>query len=295
MKADTAKRRLLITGGSGFLGSHLRDAARDRYETFATFFSRPFDGGVRLDICDAPAVAEAFADIRPAVVIHTAYEKASHDVIAAGSANVARAAQAHGARLIHLSTDLIFSGNKGAHGAYREDDAPDPLIPYGQAKHEAEKQVMTHAPGALMVRTSLIYGLDGSDAFSRFVLDGIQTERPVTLFVNERRCPILVADLVQALLELVDIILNPAPPTADSPAAPLCGPLHIAGEESISRYEFGALIARYHGYDTQYLVATTSEAAGMIRPKDCTLDTSKARKMLGTRLRGVSEVLAVRG
>ena len=266
--------RLLITGGSGFLGSCVTLAALAEHETFATFFLHPLAGGIHLDVRDDSAVRRLFAEVRPEAVIHTAYAKASHEVIVTGSANIAEAAHACGARLVHLSTDVVFGG---ARGGYRESDELDPLTDYGKMKAEAEMQVMLHAPEAVMVRTSLIYGLDGDDAQSRSVLDGIRSGQPVALFEDEYRCPIVVTDLAAALLELLSIDVR--------------GPLHVAGAERINRYDFGALLARYYGHDTRGLVATTSAALGILRPKDCTLACTLAASLLRTRLRGATEVL----
>jgi dTDP-4-dehydrorhamnose reductase len=272
--------RLLVTGASGFLGAHVVTAAKGQFDTFAAFFSHPIAGGIQVDIRDGAMVRRVMAEVRPDTVIHTAYNKAdtgAHSAITLGSANVAAATVAQGARLIHLSTDVVFGGTRGW---YRERDAPDPVTDYGKAKAEAEQAVLLVAPEALLVRTSLIYGLAGDDPHSRFVLDGARAGRRVTLFVDEHRCPIFVGDLAQALLELVSLEVR--------------GPLHVAGADRLSRYEFGALIAQYHGVSTQTLVATTPDAVGILRPKDCSLDSSRAQALLRTRLRGAREVLAHR-
>ena len=269
--------RLLVTGASGFLGAHVVAAAKEKFETFAAFFSHPITGGIHVDIRDEAMVRRVIAEVRPDTVVHTAYDKADTGAFSAimlGSTNVAAAAHAQGARLIHMSTDVVFNGTKGW---YTETDRLDPVTDYGKAKAAAEQAVLLAAPEALLVRTSLIYGLAGDDPHSRFVLDGARAGRPVTLFADEYRCPILVGDLAQALLELVSLDVR--------------GPLHVAGADRLSRHEFGALIARYHGVNTQTLVATTADAVGILRPKDCSLDSSHAQALLRTRLRGASEVL----
>lgn len=267
--------RLLVTGGSGFLGARVVQQARTLFEVLATFLSRPCRHGVSLEIRDRDAVDRLFADFGPRVVIHTAYEKSSVGVIVNGSANIARASAACGARLIHLSTDLVFGGAKGM---YAEEDSPDPVIPYGIAKRDAELAVSEACPAALLVRTSLIYGLAGDDAQSRTVLDGIAAGTAVTLFTDEYRSPVLVDDLSSALLELADL--------------PVRGPLHVAGSERLSRHELGVLIARRHGADESRLVSSTIAASGTLRPPDCSLDCSRAQSLLRTRLRGAREVLS---
>jgi dTDP-4-dehydrorhamnose reductase len=95
--------------------------------------------GERVEIRDAVAVSGLLVRLRPDVVVHTAYRQNGTDaraVVVAGSANVARAAHAVGAQLVHLSTDVVFDGRKGA--PYDEDDVCCPVSPYGEAKAEAE-------------------------------------------------------------------------------------------------------------------------------------------------------------
>ena len=84
-------------------------------------------------MCDADAVLEVFGRLRPDAVIHTAYRQegeTAREIVVDGSANVARAAAAVGARLVHLSTDVVFDGRKGAPYVGVE-DAPAPCTAYG--------------------------------------------------------------------------------------------------------------------------------------------------------------------
>ena len=103
---------------------------------------------------DADAVLALFRDTRPDVVMHTAYRQdgdGATEVVVEGSANVAHAATAVGARLIHLSTDVDCDGRKGR--AYVEEDAPAPCTTYGRAKAAAEVRVVEAAPDRSIVRT----------------------------------------------------------------------------------------------------------------------------------------------
>jgi len=67
--------------------------------------------------------------------------------------------------------------------------------------------------------------------------------------------------------------------------------LHIAGSERISRYDFAVRLARRFGFDGRTIPAGSLEGSGMIRPKDVSLQTSLAEKLLKTRLRSSAEVL----
>ena len=245
--------RILVTGGTGYLGRELVARGCDGVST------RDFD------VRDPEAVARGLA--RCETVIHTAYRQDPPDawsVNVDGSRIVAEAASAAGARLIHMSTDVVFSG---ARGRYVEDDRPDPVTDYGRAKAEAERVVATAHPDALLVRTSLLYG--GSTP-GRHEQDALEARFP--FFTDELRCPTYVSDLADALLELVRLDVS--------------GPLHVAAEEAVSRCEFARLIAR------RDVPCTSTTEAGVTRPLDCTLDSTRSRSLLRTRLRNVREVLA---
>ena len=270
--------RLLITGGSGYLGGELvRRAPAAGWDATGTRFASPGDGPV-LDVRDAAAVERLVGEFGPAAVVHTAYLQSGPDmadVNVAGSANVARAAAAAGARLIHLSTDFVFDGEKD--GAYREDDEPAPVTPYGESKLAAERAVAAEHPAALLVRTSLLYAGPQPGPHERLVADAIAGTADVGFFTDELRCPIAVGDLAAALLELLE--------------GDLRGPLHVAGSETVSRYRFAALVAEAAGLDRERLRPALSAELPVRRPRNCALDCSRAAAVLATRLRGPSEVL----
>jgi dTDP-4-dehydrorhamnose reductase len=269
--------RLLVSGGSGHLGGEVvRRARAAGWDVTGTSFRTP--GPARLDVRDAAAVGALFADVAPGCVIHTAYLQDGPDAWATnvdGSANVATAAAARGARLIHVSTDLVFDGRAGR--PYTETDEPNPLLEYGRSKAAAEAAVAERHPAAAIVRTSLIYGGERLSGHERRILDVADGRADLAFFTDELRCPVHVTDLADALLALAG--------TAHA------GPLHLAGADGVSRYEMACRVARAHGREAAHLRTTTS--AGMLpeRPRDCRLDCSRAAALLGRRLPGIREVL----
>jgi len=277
-------RRLLITGGSGYLGRRLIALAVGRWQITATYFCHPLHGdgfiATRMDVRDAGQVAALMAQVRPDVVIHTAYttesEEAMQRVIIQGTRHVAQAAMGIGARLIHLSTDVLFDGRRGH---YTEDDPPSPITPYGRAKAIAEAIVAAEASDAVIVRTSLITGFDPPDPRTRWVLDSLREGREIRLFTDEFRCPVWVTTLAQALLELAELDYR--------------GVLNVAGDQVLTRYEIGVRLARFFGLDPAGITPALAAESGLVRPLDCSLDLSLARRLLRTPLLGLDEVLAV--
>jgi dTDP-4-dehydrorhamnose reductase len=221
-------------------------------------------------------VDAAIRDVAAEAIIHTAYvQDGPHawTVNVEGSENVARAAGVR--RLIHLSTDVVFDGL--LHRAYTEEDTPRPVTAYGETKAAAERAVAAAHPGALLVRTSLIYGGPTPSKHEEAALAAADGESGSAFFTDELRTPIQAGDLAAALLELVE--------------TDVAGPLHVAGADIVSRYDFAALVARRYGRDPQRLRAVTTTELGLVRPLRCALDSSRARGLLQTELRGVRTVL----
>jgi len=240
-----------VTGATGYLGSEL--------------VRRSGATGDRVEIRDRAAVRALFERLRPEIVIHTAYRQGGEgawETTVDGAANVAAAGAEVGARLVHLSTDIVFDGRKGS--PYVEADEPCPVTDYGRAKAEAERRVLAAHPGALVVRTSLIVGGPG---FPPSKHELVAHDPEMTFYADEIRCPIQVGDLANALLELARLDVG--------------GVLHVAGADAVSRADLAKLVVGR---------PVRRGPAPPARPLDCSLDSSRSRAMLHTELRGVRAV-----
>ena len=231
----------------------------------------------RLDIRDADALERLIESERPERIIHTAYVEDGSDARSTnvdGSRNVAVAARAVSARLVHVSTDLVFDGR--SERPYTEQDEPRPVVPYGESKLEAERAVADAFPEALVVRPSLFYG---GAVPTRHELLAIETARGrarAVFFTDELRSPTPVPDLARALLELS--------------RREQAGVLHLAGPAPLDRYALARAIVRAAGGDPDAIRSGLASELAPERPRYVVLDSSLAAE-LGIVLRTPDELL----
>ncbi len=271
--------RLLITGGSSYLGQHLTPmalAAADFSEIRYTYFQNdPLNhpAGARLDVRQPTAVAHCIQAFQPDVIIHTIGSNRGDDlesIIVNGTENVMQAAGR--ARLIHLSTDCVFDGKTPP---YPETAAPTPINAYGRAKAQAETIVHPH-PNHVIIRTSLIYSLTQMDHGTRWMTQALRAGKPVTLFDNQIRQPVWAESLSRSILELARHDFS--------------GILHIAGAQLMTRSQFALKMLDWWQAAPRDTLQI-GQADGTQWPLDLTLDLSRAAAVLATNNPGVDTVI----
>lgn len=269
--------RLLVTGATGHLGRRVAArAAVAGWSVVGTYLTALSDAvGERLDVRDPGVVREVLQRVRPDVVIHTAAGRDDWRAMADGAAHIAVAVAALGVRLVHVSSDAVFSGRE-VH--YDETALPDPVYRYGAAKAAAETAVRAVDPTAAVVRTSTILG-DGAGAHEILTHQLIAGHADGVLFTDQIRKPVHVDDLADALLELATNGYR--------------GVINVAGPDVISRYDLGILVARRDGLDPTLVPAGTIADLGLRLPADVQLRIDTATSVLHTRLRGAREFMTV--
>jgi dTDP-4-dehydrorhamnose reductase len=273
---DAAVSRVLITGGGGMLGGSVATALAGlghEVHTADRHDRAPVDVVRHVAELSAPGAFDAVvAAVRPDLVVHTAYsmEDLDRDVVVA-TTNVAAACAAHGAGLLHISTDAVFDGE---HPTYAEGDVPEPVHPYGVAKRRVELEVLDAVPDATIVRTSLIVHLDPEmpDSATAWVVDANRDGRTVTLFTDEVRTAVRLVDLTAVVVELVD--LDPSDRR---------GFWHVAGPERLSRADIGAVIATAFDLDRDLIAHAPSSSVAGPRPRDVSLSAARAAAELSVR------------
>ena len=259
---------MFVTGASGLLGRHLqRSPAMENWELIAP-------GSHSLDIRRREPVIDMITDWKPAAVVHLAYRKDDRRAIVDGSRNVAEAAARCGARLVHLSTDVVFAGRQAP---YTEADPTFAVTDYGVMKAAAERVVMEVCPMALVLRTSLMYATDFLAPTQLDVERALHGQTNTTFFTDEYRCPAHAGDVADAVARLASM-------------PQLTGPLHFAGPDALSRADLAAAVARWLGLNPALLRTSTIGASGLARPARIVLDSSLAATH-GLRARSVAEAL----
>lgn len=232
--------RLLIIG-AGQLGAALaRLAPQDPHWGAASV--RLLDRAA-LDLADGQAIVGLLEALRPDMVINAAAYNRVDDAEAApeqafvanaiGPGRLARAATGIGARLVHVSTDYVFSGidTGDAPRPYREHDLPDPCSVYGASKLAGEHLVGAYAPGALIVRTSGVYGWrppGGKTSFVEAILRQAAVGTPLQVVADQWVSPTYAADLARAILALARLDVR--------------GIVHATNDGSCSWFEFARAI-----------------------------------------------------
>jgi len=262
-------KRLLITGASGNLGRPLSELAASTVETISIYHQHPGVGGgsaVQLDLRDDQAVNSLIGELKPTTIIHAAASERSADMVEtnrSAAQNITRAAQNIGTRLITMSTDLVFDGTAPP---YDESALPTPSTLYGQVKAENELFFLTY-PNCLIVRTSIIYDLNPLNNQIAWLQRLLDAKEPIPLFVDEIRQPIWAWNLATILLELADTSTT--------------GILNVAGPRPLSRREYGCALLRAMGHTPDSITQPVyaSQVAPQ-RPRDCTMNLTKARTLL---------------
>jgi dTDP-4-dehydrorhamnose reductase len=220
-----------------------------------------------LDLRHRERTIEFVRGWKPQAIAHLAYRKDRQSIVDA-SRHVAEAAAACGARLVHVSTDVVFGGRPLP---YTERDEPFPIIEYGRDKLDAERAVFAAAPGAVAVRTSLLYGTEHLSPAQVDAQAVAQGRSDMTFFTDELRCPAHAADVAAAIVSL-------------AARTDVSGPLHVAGPRPMSRAEFAEVNAAWLGLPPAAIRTSTIAESGQVRPGHLVLDCTQAAS-LGLRCR----------
>jgi len=277
--------KLLITGGSGFVGTNLANFFATRCSVVTTYFQHPTAStaeSFHLDVTNAEEVFSNFDRVRPTAVIHVAGNKnvrfcedhpaEAHRINALGTQNVARACRQFGAHLTYLSTDLVF---EGVRGNYKENELPQPTSAYGRSKLQGERLAQEELPGVAVCRSGGIYG-KGSPLLGWFLAE-IKAGQTVECFVDVFNSPTYAENLAEMIERVISKRLG--------------GVFHTVGRERVSRFEFFQSYAHSLGLEDQLLSPASivqMKDALLLQP-DSSLSSKQTSEQLGINFKSVLE------
>ncbi|HTP02101.1 MAG TPA: SDR family oxidoreductase [Anaerolineales bacterium] len=276
--------RLLITGANGLLGLNLALEASRTHEIIGLdrgkLPSAPFRI-IQRDLLDKDAVSEVLDELRPEAVIHCAAiadvdaceqrPTLAHLTNAELPQRLAEACARHAIRLIHISTDAVFGGDK--QDAYVETDAPDPRGIYAITKLEGERAVLQAYPAATVARVNFYgWSLSGKRSLAEFFVNNLSRGSNVNGFTDVNFCPMFVGHLAGILMLMLP--------------REMPGIYHAVGPQAMTKYQFGVEIARKFGLRSSLIAPQSVERAGLSahRSHNLWLSTHKLSTELGLEL-----------
>jgi len=281
--------KALITGAAGLLGSKLVEALSEGYEVIPTHRAhRIHPDSVKMDIVDGSEVARVLTEVKPELVVHAAAEtnvdkceinrESAWSVNAEGTRNIAAVCGKIGVKLVYVSTDYVFDGEKEL---YSEEDEANPVNYYGLTKLEGERFVKELCEDFIIARTSVLYGWHSIKLnFATWVVDSLENGKRISVVEDHYNSPTLADNLAETILKIVRMDAT--------------GMYHIAGSERISRYRFAMETAEIFGLDRSLITPVKMEdlkAWVAKRPRDSSLSVNKARHELKVSPLGVREGL----
>ena len=273
--------RILVTGASGLLGLNLALEAAKDHLVFGTINNHAIRTDaftvLQVDLLAEGAVERLLEQTQPDWVIHCAalanLEDCEADPALAEQLNthLPEKLAAHvargGARLVHVSTDAVFDGQKGN---YSEQDAPNPLSVYAHTKLEGERRVAEADPEAIIARVNLFgWSPSGKRSLAEFFFNNLSAGKRVMGFTDVYFCPLLVNDLGTIFLKMLEKKLG--------------GLYHVVSRECLSKYEFGMRLAQQFNLDSSLINPASVEQGSLTaaRSPRLTLRVDRLAQALG--------------
>ncbi|MEQ9001430.1 MAG: NAD(P)-dependent oxidoreductase [Coleofasciculus sp. B1-GNL1-01] len=269
-------KTLLVTGASGFLGWHICQLSKRKWNVYGTCCSKSVNSPglniIKINLTNFWELKQMFQAVKPDAVIHTAaqsnpnfcqvHPQETEAINVTASGDIAGLCADYGIPCVFTSTDLVFNG---LNPPYRETDPVSPISYYGEQKVRAENLMLTHYPQTAICRMPLMFGQATPTAIS-FIqpfIETLQAGKELKLFIDEFRTPVSGTTAAKGLLLALDQVQ---------------GYLHLGGKERISRYDFGRLLVDVLQLPKPRLKSCRQADVKMAapRPSDVSLDSSKA-------------------
>lgn len=281
--------RILLTGASGLFGGNFTHHFNGEHTLVGAVNEKglvnpPYEVVV-CDLAVKGAATHLVEQTRPEVIIHAA---ALANVDACESSpdlarclntdlpgEIAAVARRQGIKLVHMSTDCVFDGERGG---YAEDDATNPLSIYASTKRDGEIAVAGAFPEAIIARVNFFgFSPSGKRSLGEHFVFNLAVGKPVKGFTDIYFSPLYARHLAETLMESIERDLH--------------GLYHVVGGDALSKYDFGVRIARVFGFDERLIQPISWREGGLTaaRSPNLTLRTGKLTTALGHPLPSIDE------
>lgn len=275
--------KILITGAKGQLGTELHEILEREFpgQTLYTDVQE-------LDLTNAKAVDSYVANNEITHIVncaaYTAVDRAEEEKMLCAAVNtdavknLAMAADANGAKIIHISTDYVFDGTN--HRPYRESDKVNPISQYGTTKRKGETLLLALAPQAIIIRTAWLYSAHGNN-FVKTMLRLADSQPEIKVVCDQIGTPTFARDLARAVVKVLQ----------SHQWVP--GIYHFTDEGAASWYDFAKAIFRIAGKDVKVTpIPTEDYPTPASRPSYSILDRSRIKATYGIEIPHWEEALA---
>jgi dTDP-4-dehydrorhamnose reductase len=286
------QKKILITGIWGMLGFNLASTLKNKLTIFGcdriTGYNYPYIQSASFDLMDSDKTRSYIQQINPKIIIHTAAlinvdyceenQEQAFLVNAEVTKQIALAASKTNSKLVYISTDAVFDGQKDSE--YSENDTPSPINIYGESKLTGEKYIKDILNDYLIIRTN-IYGwnIQFKNSFTEWIFANLTEKKPINMFYDITFSPIYVGCLSSIIKEMLEKNLT--------------GLFNVASSESCSKYDFGIKLA--HTFDLpENLINQTSFSKFPFkakRSKNMRLNVDKISAILKKKMPSIQEGL----
>ena len=265
----------IILFGYGFLGKNIYFELEKKGLVVIKTKLEEMKDVIQLDISDHKKISDLIDKEKPDIVINCAgrndidfLEKNPEQAIAINSIGpeiIAKKCEECNSRLVHISTDSIFDGQKGM---YDENDVPNPKNIYAKTKLEGEKKVTKECSNSVIVRTNF-YGIDNSRKYLfNNMLEKLKQKQDIIGFDDVHFTPLSVENLSQQITDVTFSNYN--------------GIIHLGSDKKISKYEFCKSMAQKLGFGENYVKQGSIDNLSFIaeRPKNTSLNNKVSKSIV---------------
>lgn len=253
--------KIFITGGSGLLGQYLNKTLNKNHEILTQYNKHLGNcdefNSVQLLLNDYKKLEEVISNFKPDIIIHTAaisnaekaekfHPKYVYEINVNATKRIAEFCDKVKAKLIYLSTDLVYAGYRGS--LLSETSKLIPISLYAETKLMGEVKIQETFDNYIILRLALLIGLglNHSRNFFHYMYENLKMGKPIKLFTDQYRSPLELNEAARMINELIGKEIKGEI-------------LNFGGNERLSRYDLGEILCEESNFDKSLLIKTTME------------------------------------